>query len=60
MLSTVFRKALSLGTKIGTERGFKIEEIVKRTRFGGGEIVNYLKTGSAYYAPSISYFLALS
>ena len=32
----------------------KIEEIVKRTRFGGGEIVNYLKTGSAYYAPSIS------
>ncbi len=32
----------------------KIEEIVKRTRFGGGEIVNYLKTGSAYYAPGIS------
>ncbi len=32
----------------------KIDEIVKRTRFGGGEIVNYLKTGSAYYAPGIS------
>ncbi len=32
----------------------KIEEIVKRTRFGGGEIVNYLKTGSAYYAPAVS------
>ncbi len=32
----------------------KIEEIVKRTRFGGGEIVNFLKTGSAYYAPGIS------
>ncbi|MHB8396783.1 MAG: malate dehydrogenase [Thermoplasmataceae archaeon] len=32
----------------------KIEEIVKRTRTGGGEIVNYLKTGSAYYAPGIS------
>lgn len=32
----------------------KIEEIVKRTRFGGGEIVNYLKTGSAYYAPGVS------
>ncbi|EQD60941.1 malate dehydrogenase, NAD-dependent, partial [mine drainage metagenome] len=32
----------------------KIEEIVERTRFGGGEIVNYLKTGSAYYAPAIS------
>ena len=32
----------------------KIDEIVKRTRFGGGEIVNYLKTGSAYYAPGVS------
>jgi malate dehydrogenase len=29
-----------------------IEKIVKRTRDGGIEIVNYLKTGSAYYAPS--------
>jgi malate dehydrogenase len=29
-----------------------LEAIVKRTRFGGGEIVKYLKTGSAYYAPS--------
>jgi malate dehydrogenase len=32
----------------------KIDEIVQRTRFGGGEIVNLLKTGSAYYAPGIS------
>ncbi len=30
----------------------KIEAIVKRTRSGGAEIVNLLKTGSAYYAPS--------
>lgn len=30
----------------------KIEQIVKRTRDGGIEIVNYLKTGSAYYAPA--------
>ncbi len=30
----------------------KIEAINQRTRKGGGEIVNYLKTGSAYYAPS--------
>ncbi|MEE9287981.1 MAG: malate dehydrogenase [Bacteroidota bacterium] len=30
----------------------KIDAIVKRTRNGGIEIVNYLKTGSAYYAPS--------
>jgi len=29
-----------------------IEAIVKRTRGGGGEIVKYLKTGSAFYAPS--------
>lgn len=30
----------------------KIEQIVDRTRKGGAEIVEYLKTGSAYYAPS--------
>jgi malate dehydrogenase len=30
----------------------RLDEIVKRTRFGGGEIVKLLKTGSAYYAPS--------
>ncbi len=29
-----------------------VEELVDRTRKGGGEIVAYLKTGSAYYAPS--------
>ncbi|HLI85505.1 MAG TPA: malate dehydrogenase [Bryobacteraceae bacterium] len=29
-----------------------IEKIVERTRNGGAEIVKYLKTGSAYYAPS--------
>ncbi len=32
----------------------RLEEIVQRTRDGGAEIVNYLKTGSAYYAPSAS------
>src|SRR3954469_14808909 len=30
----------------------RLEEIVKRTREGGAEIVNLLKTGSAYYAPA--------
>jgi len=30
----------------------RLEAIVQRTRKGGGEIVNLLKTGSAYYAPS--------
>ena len=29
-----------------------LEKIVERTRHGGAEIVSYLKTGSAYYAPS--------
>ena len=32
----------------------KLEAIVNRTRKGGGEIVNLLKTGSAYYAPSVA------
>ena len=32
----------------------KIDEINNRTRHGGAEIVKYLKTGSAYYAPSAS------
>ncbi len=30
----------------------QVDRLVKRTRNGGIEIVNYLKTGSAYYAPS--------
>jgi malate dehydrogenase len=30
----------------------RLEEIVKRTRGGGAEIVSLLKTGSAYYAPA--------
>ncbi|KQT31852.1 malate dehydrogenase [Sphingomonas sp. Leaf412] len=40
------------------EMGFstkeKVDEIIKRTRGGGGEIVALLKTGSAYYAPATS------
>ena len=30
----------------------RIDALVERTRKGGGEIVSYLKTGSAYYAPA--------
>ena len=30
----------------------RLESIVQRTRDGGAEIVKYLKTGSAFYAPS--------
>jgi malate dehydrogenase len=32
----------------------KIDALVERTRNGGIEIVNYLKTGSAFYAPAAS------
>jgi malate dehydrogenase len=32
----------------------KINELVERTRNGGAEIVNLLKTGSAFFAPSAS------
>ena len=32
----------------------KVEALIDRTRKGGGEIVKYLKTGSAYYAPSLA------
>ena len=33
-----------------------IDDLVTRTRDGGAEIVEYLKTGSAYYAPSAAAF----
>ena len=32
----------------------KIEKIVERTRYGGGEIVSYLKKGSAFITPGFS------
>jgi malate dehydrogenase len=38
--------------KMGWSTKERIDEIVKRTRGGGGEIVALLKTGSAYYAPA--------
>jgi malate dehydrogenase len=31
-----------------------VEALIDRTRKGGGEIVKYLKTGSAYYAPALA------
>src|SRR5215218_3693264 len=40
--------------KIGRTTKERIDEIVKRTRGGGGEIVALLKTGSADYAPATS------
>jgi len=38
----------------------RIEAIIDRTRTGGGEIVKYLKTGSAYYAPSLAVTVSMT
>jgi malate dehydrogenase len=40
--------------KMGWTTQEKLDAIVERTRKGGGEIVNLLKTGSAFYAPAAS------
>ena len=40
--------------KSGKLKKEKLDEIVKRTKNGGAEIVKYLKTGSAFYAPAAS------
>ncbi|ATP41428.1 malate dehydrogenase [Solibacillus sp. R5-41] len=44
-----FAGGIPLETLIPAQR---LEEIVQRTRVGGGEIVNLLGNGSAYYAPA--------
>jgi len=50
-------------SKYTTVAGFPLEELMSaedikslsdRTRKGGAEVINYLKTGSAYYAPAAS------
>jgi malate dehydrogenase len=40
--------------KMGWTTQERLDAIVDRTRKGGGEIVNLLKTGSAFYAPAAS------
>ncbi len=40
--------------KMGWSTQARIDEIIKRTANGGAEIVNLLKTGSAFYAPAAS------
>jgi malate dehydrogenase len=40
--------------KMGWTTQEKLDQIVQRTRDGGAEIVNLLKTGSAFYAPAAS------
>jgi malate dehydrogenase len=38
--------------RMGWTTQVKLDAIIERTRKGGGEIVNLLKTGSAFYAPA--------
>ncbi len=40
--------------KMGWTTKARLDAIIERTRKGGGEIVNLLKTGSAFYAPASS------
>ncbi len=49
LISTTNVSGIPITKFIDQER---LDAIVQRTRMGGGEIVKYLKTGSAYYAPS--------
>ena len=52
--STVAGVPLTDLITLGWTTQAKIDAIVDRTRKGGGEIVNLLKTGSAFYAPAAS------
>jgi malate dehydrogenase len=52
--STVSGVPLPDLVKMGWTTEKRINEIVMRTRNGGAEIVNLLKTGSAFYAPASS------
>src|SRR4029453_10639251 len=52
--STVAGIPLPDVVRMGWMRQERLDEIVDRTRKGGGEIVALLKTGSAYYAPASS------
>jgi malate dehydrogenase len=52
--STVAGVPLPDLVKMGWTTQPKLDAMVERTRKGGGEIVNLLKTGSAFYAPAAS------
>lgn len=53
-LSSVAGVSLDDLVRTGRISASRLEEIIQRTRQGGGEIVGLLKTGSAYYAPATS------
>jgi malate dehydrogenase len=52
--STVAGISLPDLVKMGWLKQDRLDAIIDRTRKGGGEIVNLLKTGSAFYAPASS------
>ena len=52
--STVAGVSLPECVSMGLISQGKLDEIIERTRNGGAEIVNFLKTGSAFYAPAQS------
>ena len=52
--STVAGIPLPDVVRMGWIRQERLDQIIDRTRKGGGEIVALLKTGSAYYAPAAS------
>ncbi len=52
--STVAGVPLPDLVKMGWTTQARLDAMVERTRKGGGEIVNLLKTGSAFYAPAAS------
>ncbi len=51
LLNNSYIGGKSLSESINKET---LDQLVERTKNGGAEIVNYLKTGSAFYAPSAS------
>lgn len=53
-LSNVAGISLNQLVKMGKITQKRLDEIVDRTRKGGGEIVGLLKNGSAFYAPAAS------
>ena len=52
--TTINNKPLSDFIKDGSTTQERIDNIIDRTRKGGAEIVKFLKTGSAFYAPAAS------
>ncbi len=56
-LSNVGGISLSNLVKLNKISKDRLDFIINRTKTGGGEIVGFLKTGSAYYAPATSAIL---